>query len=164
PAPSRPPPPPPVRCAQPGAFLLDPSPAVTRAGLVEELARDLGAWKLDPRIAFLLALPAPRPPPGDPVGPAPAGRRLPALEPQDPAPGAARARRRHRRGPQARLGRGRGRPDRPAAPARPRPRRGRPHPGRRPPLGPGLCRRNGSLTRPTEEAGHERAGPGRHRH
>ena len=46
---------PPVRCAQPGAFLLDPSPAVTRAGLVEELARDLGAWKLDPRIAFLSA-------------------------------------------------------------------------------------------------------------
>ena len=46
---------PPVRCAQPGAFLLDPSPAVTRAGLVEELARDLGAWKLDPQIAFLSA-------------------------------------------------------------------------------------------------------------
>jgi hypothetical protein len=46
---------PPVRCAQPGTFLLDPSPAVTRAGLVEELARDLGAWKLDPRIAFLSA-------------------------------------------------------------------------------------------------------------
>jgi SAM-dependent methyltransferase len=47
---------PPVRCAPPGAFLLDPSPAVTRAGLVEELARDLGdAWKLDPRIAFLSA-------------------------------------------------------------------------------------------------------------
>jgi hypothetical protein len=46
---------PPVPCAQPGAFLLDPSPAVTRAGLVEELARNLGAWKLDPRIAFLTA-------------------------------------------------------------------------------------------------------------
>jgi THUMP domain-like len=47
---------PPVRCAPPGAFLLDPSPAVTRAGLVEELARDLGdVWKLDPRIAFLSA-------------------------------------------------------------------------------------------------------------
>jgi THUMP domain-like len=44
---------PPVPCAPPGAFLLDPSPAVTRAGLVETLARDLGAWKLDPRIAFL---------------------------------------------------------------------------------------------------------------
>ena len=49
----RPPGPPP--CAPPGAFLLDPSPAVTRAGLVEELARGLGAWKLDPRIAFLSA-------------------------------------------------------------------------------------------------------------
>ena len=45
----------PVPCRPPGAFLLDPSPAVTRAGLVEELARDLGAWKLDPRIAFLSA-------------------------------------------------------------------------------------------------------------
>jgi THUMP domain-containing protein len=42
-------------CAPPGAYLLDPSPAVTRAGLVEELGRDLGAWKLDPRIAFLSA-------------------------------------------------------------------------------------------------------------
>ncbi len=41
----------PVRA--PGAFLLDPSPAVTRAGLVEELARMLGAWKIDERIAFL---------------------------------------------------------------------------------------------------------------
>ena len=53
---------PPVPCAPPGAFLLDPSPAVTRAGLVETLARDLGAWKLDPRIAFLSAdqpLPSP---------------------------------------------------------------------------------------------------------
>jgi hypothetical protein len=44
-----------VPCRPPGAFLLDPSPAVTRAGLVEELARDLGAWKLDPQIAFLSA-------------------------------------------------------------------------------------------------------------
>ncbi len=46
---------PPVPCAEPGAWLLDPNPAVTRAGLVEELARRLGAWKLDPRIAFLTA-------------------------------------------------------------------------------------------------------------
>jgi len=37
----------------PGVFLFDPSPAVTRAGLVEELARRLGAWKIDPEIAFL---------------------------------------------------------------------------------------------------------------
>jgi hypothetical protein len=42
-----------VRVGAPGAFLLDPSPAVTRAGLVEDLARDLGAWKIDPQIAFL---------------------------------------------------------------------------------------------------------------
>jgi len=41
----------PVRA--PGEFLCDPSPAVTRAGLVEELARELGAWKIDERIAFL---------------------------------------------------------------------------------------------------------------
>jgi len=44
-----------VPVAPPGAFLLDPNPAVTRAGLVEELARDLGAWKIDPMIAFLSA-------------------------------------------------------------------------------------------------------------
>ena len=41
--------------AAPGPFLLDPNPAVTRAGLVEELARQLGAWKIDERIAFLCA-------------------------------------------------------------------------------------------------------------
>jgi SAM-dependent methyltransferase len=43
----------PVPVRAPGEFLCDPSPAVTRAGLVEELARDLGAWKIDERIAFL---------------------------------------------------------------------------------------------------------------
>jgi SAM-dependent methyltransferase len=43
----------PVRA--PGEFLLDPNPAVTRAGLVEELARRLCAWKIDPMIAFLSA-------------------------------------------------------------------------------------------------------------
>jgi hypothetical protein len=42
-----------VPIAEPGAFLLDPNPAVTRAGLVEELARQLDAWKIDPQIAFL---------------------------------------------------------------------------------------------------------------
>jgi SAM-dependent methyltransferase len=42
-----------VPVAAPGAFLFDPSPAVTRAGLVEDLARELGAWKIDPKIAFL---------------------------------------------------------------------------------------------------------------
>ena len=59
---------PPVPCAPPGAFLLDPSPAVTRAGLVEELARDLGAWKLDPQIAFLSIDEAPRTPFGRLLG------------------------------------------------------------------------------------------------
>lgn len=39
----------------PGRYLLDPDPAVTRAGAVEELARALGAWKVDPQIAFLSA-------------------------------------------------------------------------------------------------------------
>jgi SAM-dependent methyltransferase len=42
-----------VPVAQPGAYLLDPNPAVTRAGLVRELASQLGAWKLDEEIAFL---------------------------------------------------------------------------------------------------------------
>jgi hypothetical protein len=45
----------PVPVRQPGAYLFDPSPAVTRAGLVEDLARRLGAWKIDDRIAFLSA-------------------------------------------------------------------------------------------------------------
>ncbi len=44
-----------VRCAPPGAFLLDPNPAVTRAGLVEELARMLDAWKIDRQVGFLSA-------------------------------------------------------------------------------------------------------------
>ena len=44
-----------VDVGPPGAFLLDPSPAVTRAGLVEPLARQLGGRKIDERIAFLTA-------------------------------------------------------------------------------------------------------------
>jgi hypothetical protein len=36
-----------------GAFVVDPSPAVTRAGLVRQLAADLAAWQIDPQIAFL---------------------------------------------------------------------------------------------------------------
>ena len=44
-----------VPVAAPGEFLLDPNPAVTRAGLVEDLARRTGAWKIDPMIAFLAA-------------------------------------------------------------------------------------------------------------
>jgi hypothetical protein len=43
----------PVDVSEPGEYLLDPSPAVTRAGLVEDLARLLGARKIDPLIAFL---------------------------------------------------------------------------------------------------------------
>jgi hypothetical protein len=43
----------PVTIAEPGAVLLDPNPAITRAGLVEDLARSLGAWKIDEQIAFL---------------------------------------------------------------------------------------------------------------
>ena len=39
----------------PGEFLLDPNPAVTRAGLVQELARLTGTWKIDEQIAFLSA-------------------------------------------------------------------------------------------------------------
>jgi len=39
----------------PGRFVLDPSPAVTRAGLVAELAAQLDAGQIDPHIAFLTA-------------------------------------------------------------------------------------------------------------
>jgi hypothetical protein len=39
----------------PGPWLLDPSPAITRAGLVGPLARQLGGWQIDPSIAFLAA-------------------------------------------------------------------------------------------------------------
>ena len=41
----------PVR--EPGEYLLDPNPAVTRAGLVEDLARQVDGWKIDPQIAFI---------------------------------------------------------------------------------------------------------------
>jgi hypothetical protein len=58
---------PPVACAPPGAYLLDPNPAVTRAGVVETLARALGAWKLDERIAFLSASEPPHTPFGRPL-------------------------------------------------------------------------------------------------
>ncbi len=49
----------PVPLREPGEYLLDPNPAVTRAGLVEDLARALASGlggdvaKIDPRIAFL---------------------------------------------------------------------------------------------------------------
>ena len=45
----------PVPVRPPGGFLLDPNPAVTRAGLVEDLAHAVGAWKIDDKIAFLSA-------------------------------------------------------------------------------------------------------------
>jgi SAM-dependent methyltransferase len=41
--------------APPGEYLFDPNPAVTRAGLVAKLAGMLGAWQIDPMIAFLSA-------------------------------------------------------------------------------------------------------------
>ena len=45
----------PVPLTEPVEYLLDPNPAVTRAGLVEDLARSLGGGtaKIDPQIAFL---------------------------------------------------------------------------------------------------------------
>jgi SAM-dependent methyltransferase len=43
----------PVPVADPGEYLLDPNPAVTRAGLVQELGREFCAWQLDPMTAFL---------------------------------------------------------------------------------------------------------------
>ena len=43
----------PVAVGMPGGFLLDPSPAVTRAGLVADLARQVDAWQIDEKIAFL---------------------------------------------------------------------------------------------------------------
>jgi len=45
-----------VPVAMPGRYVIDPDPAVTRAGLVEDLARSLaplGMWKIDSRIGFL---------------------------------------------------------------------------------------------------------------
>jgi hypothetical protein len=53
---------PPADVAEPGPYVLDPSPAVTRAGLVAELAAELDAWQIDPMIAFLCAS-APTPTP-----------------------------------------------------------------------------------------------------
>jgi predicted RNA methylase len=43
----------PVPVGEPGEYLLDPNPAVTRAGLVQELARLVGGWQIDPMIAFV---------------------------------------------------------------------------------------------------------------
>jgi len=52
----------PAQARPPGEFLFDPNPAVTRAGLVRELARLIGAWQIDERIAFLSADSAARTP------------------------------------------------------------------------------------------------------
>jgi THUMP domain-like/RNA cap guanine-N2 methyltransferase len=43
----------PTAVGEPAAWLYDPSPAVTRAGLVAELAQLLGARQLDERLAYL---------------------------------------------------------------------------------------------------------------
>lgn len=42
-----------IAVGEPGVWLLDPNPAVTRAGLVSALARATGTARIDPRIAFL---------------------------------------------------------------------------------------------------------------
>ncbi len=44
-----------IRTPVEGETLLDPNPAVTRSGLVEDLARSIGAVKIDERIGFLLS-------------------------------------------------------------------------------------------------------------
>lgn len=46
---------PPADLRDPGLFLLDPSPAITRAGLVAQLAAAINGWQIDERIAFLCA-------------------------------------------------------------------------------------------------------------
>lgn len=45
----------PVRTPEAGEHLLDPNPAVTRAGLVEDLARLAGAARIDYQLAFLVS-------------------------------------------------------------------------------------------------------------
>ncbi len=37
----------------PGAFMYEPDRAVIRAHLIDQVAEDLGAWKLDPEVAYL---------------------------------------------------------------------------------------------------------------
>lgn len=44
-----------VKRPEPGMTVVDPNPAVTRAGLVQDLARQLGAAMIDPQIAFLVS-------------------------------------------------------------------------------------------------------------
>ena len=122
----------PVRA--PGEYLLDPNPAVTRAGLVEELARLLGAWKIDERIAFLSA---------DVAMDTPFGRTLRVIDSapwnQKQLPGAA-AFARYRRGRHPPPGPGGRRRAVAAEPEAVRHAAGhhRDDPGPRPPLGPDL--------------------------
>ncbi|MFH1572320.1 MAG: class I SAM-dependent methyltransferase [Gemmatimonadota bacterium] len=54
---------PPVPVGPPGTALYDPDPAVVRAHLVQELARHLDAWLLDPQVAYLSGSGPPRPTP-----------------------------------------------------------------------------------------------------
>lgn len=51
-----------LRLGAPADWVLDPDPAVTRAGLVRDLAEQVDAWQIDERIAFLSAA-EPRPSP-----------------------------------------------------------------------------------------------------
>jgi SAM-dependent methyltransferase len=44
-----------IREPESGGWLLDPNPAITRAGLVEDLARRVDAFKIDDEIGFLVA-------------------------------------------------------------------------------------------------------------
>jgi hypothetical protein len=44
---------PPAACAAPGGWLLEPDPAILRAGLVGGLAADLNGWQLDVTIAYI---------------------------------------------------------------------------------------------------------------
>jgi hypothetical protein len=46
----------------PGAWILDPDPAVVRADLIPELCREIGAWQLDSELAYLSAESRPRSP------------------------------------------------------------------------------------------------------
>jgi SAM-dependent methyltransferase len=42
-----------IQSTEPGKVLYDPDPAVVRAGAVADLGHRLGAWQIDPRIAYL---------------------------------------------------------------------------------------------------------------
>lgn len=43
----------PAPTGAPGVYLIEPDRAVIRAHLIDQLAGDLGAWKLDPEVAYL---------------------------------------------------------------------------------------------------------------